>query len=151
MKIIPDKLLGYEGRLKRFRPIIEKAFVAKGLPLSWGLAIARQESGFRPWASNTRDPGDKRRGGSWGLFQMSLLTAQKLAFTGDAFDLLDPERNAEYAARLVAELRDRWHNLQDVAAAYNSGKSYLLAPASTRLVYCPNVIKYSNEFAEMFG
>lgn len=119
--------------------------MSKNLPVNWGLAIARQESGFRPWARNNIG-GDKARGGAWGLFQVTLGTAQGLGYRGDGPGLLDPVVNADYAARLVAELRNQWHSLQDVAAAYNSGKAYALAPATTRLVYCPRVLQFATGF-----
>lgn len=147
MSIVPDRLLTYGGRLKRYRPLIEAAFMSKHLPVHWGLSIAKQESGFRPWARNDIG-GDRRRGGAWGLFQMTLETAQGLGYRGDGPGLLDPVLNADYAARFIAELRNKWHNLQDVAAAYNSGKPYPLAPATTRLTYCPRVVQFARDFEE---
>lgn len=121
--------------------------MSHSLPVNWGLALARQESGIRPWARNNIG-GDRRRGGAWGLFQMTLETAQGLGYRGDGYGLLDPVLNADYAARLVAQLRNRWQSLQDVAAAYNSGKPYALAPATTRLTYCPRVLQFAKGFEE---
>lgn len=124
MIIVPDRLLLFSraARYKRFSPIVISTFRAHGLLPSWGLAIARQESDWCPWSKNTTDAGDIARGGAWGMFQMTLQTARGLGFTGTIDELRDLQTNTGLAAQLVKELNDKWHNLADVYACYNSGK-----------------------------
>ncbi len=125
-------------------PILVAAFLRHNLPPEWGVAIARQESAFTAAASNN-SAGDATRGGSWGLCQMSMLTARGLGFTGTTADLLNPEINAELAATLCAEISKRLKttSLADVASAYNSGKPMARAPTSTRTVYVPRVLAFA--------
>lgn len=139
--MIPLRLLPTATmRRKRLQPIIENEFRLHDLPVSWGLAFAYVESRFRPWVVNM-DGGDGRRGGAWGLFQMTLRTAHGLGFPNNAepSQLLDPSLNTYYAVELLRDLNRQYHNLRDVAAAYNSGKPFALAPESTRSTYVPNV------------
>lgn len=130
-----------QAAMAQYALILAVAFVNEGLPPEWGLAIARQESAFRPTALNMSS-GDATRGGSWGLCQMSLLTARGLGYIGDNLGLLDPKVNAQLAAKLCKELSLRFKtmDLQDIASAYNSGKPYARAPASTKTVYVPRVL-----------
>ena len=144
MRVIVDKL-PYAVRLARYRGYVEAAFIAHGLPAAWGLAIARQESAFRAGVS-VLTGGDGVRGGSYGLMQMSMTTARGLGYAGDAKTLLIPTVNCMLSAKLVAQLRSRYLNLRDVAAAYNSGKPFDRAPHSTRTHYVPNVQRYAQEF-----
>lgn len=127
--------------------ILVIAFQNERLPPEWGLAIARQESNFKPAALNM-SRGDATRGGSWGLCQMSLLTARGLGYVGDAQQLTDPKTNAALAAKLCSELvfRFKTNNLADIAAGYNSGKRLKDAPVSTRTVYVPRVVKFAEEY-----
>lgn len=139
-------LLPYSARLKKYRPAIVDAFLAQGLPEALGLAIARQESAFKAGA-RTVTGGDARRGGSYGLCQMSLMTARDLGYLGPPEGLLNPQLNARLAAehckRLATVYKSFW---PDVAAAYNSGRSLAYSPKTTRLTYVPNVMKYMAEF-----
>lgn len=147
---IPSRLLPYEKRMERFAPVIHHAFESLELNPTWGMAIARKESSFRPWVVNLTDPGDIRRGGSYGLFQMSLRTALDLGFLGQAKDLLDPDINAYWAAKLVKQLHDTWHNLADVASCYNSGKPLAkLAPWHRTRAYVRDVMSYAEDFAHV--
>lgn len=125
-------------------PVLVAAFLRHNLPPEWGVAIARQESAFVVTASNN-SAGDAKRGGSWGLCQISLLTARSLGFTGTTADLLNPEINAELAAALCEEISKRLKttSLADVASAYNSGKPMQKAPTSTRTVYVPRVLAFA--------
>lgn len=129
--------------------ILVIAFQNEGLPPEWGLAIARQESNFTPKALNM-SAGDATRGGSWGLCQMSLTTARALGYVGTAQGLTDPKLNAALAAKLCKELVTRFKtvNLADVAAGYNSGKTFAKAPISTRTVYVPRVLKFSEQYRD---
>ena len=130
-----------------YQLILVVAFHNVGLPPEWGLAIARQESNFAPKALNM-SVADSTRGGSWGLCQMSLLTARGLGYVGTAAGLTDPQVNADLAARLCRELVTRFKttSLADVAAGYNSGRTFAKAPASTRTVYVPRVLKFAQDY-----
>lgn len=130
-----------------YGPILRDAFAELGLPPVWGIAIARQESAFRAGACNNSG-GDAARGGSWGLCQVSLQTARALGFEGGPQHLLDPATNARLAAQLCSQLAARFgSNLIDVAAAYNSGKSYQHAPESAR-DYAERVLAFSQQYAD---
>ena len=133
-------------REKKYGPIIVEAMRGEGVPSSWGLAFARVESSLRPNAVNNTG-GDATRGGAWGLFQMTLKTAQECGFKGEGEDLLDAEVNAEIAARFLARLMIPYRTLRDVASAYNSGHPYASAPESTRDRYVPLILKYVDEYA----
>jgi soluble lytic murein transglycosylase-like protein len=147
MPVIPSRLLTYRQRVARFTPIITRAFESLELNPYWGMALAKKESAFRPWVVNMTDPGDVRRGGSYGMFQMSLRTALDLGFHGTTAELLDPDVNAFWAARLVGQLNDRYQNLADVASCYNSGKPLSKLPAWHRTRhYVREVMRFAEEF-----
>lgn len=135
-------------RVQKYGPLLVKAFTAHGLPAAWGLGFARQESDFVPDAA-VISGGDARRGGSFGLCAMSLLTAMEYNPKVTVADLKDPAINADLAARHCARLVVQCGLvLQEVASRYNSGRSLEHAPASTRDVYVPHVTKYTLEYAE---
>ena len=149
LKVIPDKLLPYKKRLAKYRPAIEQVCIARDIPTSWGLAFCRQESCFKADPPQSTDAGDIRRGGAYGLFQMTLATAQGLGYHGDGQGLLLPATNIALWAALVTQLRKRFgaDNLKDVAAGYNSGHSYAEAPQErTRNPYTFNVVLFAKEF-----
>lgn len=143
----------FKEREAKYLPILTKAFEVLGLPPALGPAIARQESGFIADIENL-GPGDKERGGSYGLCQMSLKTAQSLGFIGTVEELKDPQINASLAADLclhnLQKLQDH-SNLQnvirDLAAMYNSGKVFDKAPRITQMQYVPNVLKYYQQYS----
>jgi soluble lytic murein transglycosylase-like protein len=150
--------LTYGGRLRLYRPIIERIFKDLGLDPVWGLAIARQETALKAWLIND-GPGDAGRGNAWGLFQMTLLTANDRGFVGDPHILLDPEVNTAYAAKHIKWLDGRFHNLRDVASAYNSGRPFhkvpdrmwsatkkMWIPHPTKYTYVPRVLRFAEEF-----
>lgn len=134
--------------LRKWGPLLVRAFADAELPGVWGLAIARQESNFDPGAKSLGG-GDGTRGGSYGLCQMSLLTARHYRPDIEPRDLLDPTINAHLAAEHCRELCIRYNGaLKDVAAAYNSGKSFEHAPESTRTVYVPHVLQYAELYRD---
>jgi soluble lytic murein transglycosylase-like protein len=136
-------------RRAQFGPILRAAFVAEGLPGEWGMAIAHQESDFNADAQ-VLTAGDGRRGGSYGLCQMSLATAKgDLGYTGDGEGLKDPQVNARLAAQYCALLtkRIKSQELRDIAAAYNSGRPFSKAPKVTRTKYVPQVLAYAEQYA----
>lgn len=145
-----------EHRAQAVAPVLVAAFRRAGLPPVWGVALARQESDFRPQAVN-HSAADARRGYSWGLCQMSLQTAQEsLGYRGDGPGLTDPNINATLAATFVRRLVDGHHlqldaddTLAQVASLYNSGRLLEHAPSSTAGVYVPNVVRYAAKYATL--
>lgn len=132
----------FADREKLFLPIVAHAFTSHGLPPELGAAIARQESNFAADAV-VLTGGDARRGGSYGLCQMSLKTGLGMDKGCTSGRLLDAGYNAELAARLCATNSKACKgNVEDIISMYNSGKAFYKAPDSTKLVYVPNVMKY---------
>lgn len=124
-----------------YLPILAQAFASRGLPPELGPALARKESAFNPGVDN-QGPGDKERGGSYGLCQMSYQTAKGLGYSGTPEGLKDPHINATLAAELCAQNWERTKNLVDVICMYNSGKPFMRAPTATTNVYLPSVQAY---------
>lgn len=150
MPLIPGRLLNRAGRVKRFGPAIVDAFRQHNLQPSWGYAFARVESDFKPWATNTRDAGDVARGGSWGMFMMSLQTArQDLGYHGGIADLRDLVVNADLAAQFIANLSAHSNgNLADVAARYNSGRPLSRLPLGHRTrIYVADLLNFRAAYA----
>jgi soluble lytic murein transglycosylase-like protein len=137
-------------RETKYGPILRTAFEDEGLPGEWGMAFACQESRFDPNAESLTG-GDGRRGGSYGLCQMSLATARgDLGYTGDDEGLKNPQLNAKLAAQycklLMKRLKSR--DLRDIAAAYNSGRPFNEAPKVTQTLYVPHILAYAKHYAE---
>ena len=59
---------------------------------------------------------------SFGLFQIKLATARSLGLKGSGKDLLKPEVNTYYAAKLLRHLYNRYGDTYKVISAYNAGK-----------------------------
>lgn len=136
-----------DARIQVYGPTLVAAFKARNLPTAWGLGFARQESDFVPDAQ-VISGGDARRGGSFGLCAMSLLTALSYRSDITATQLKDPAINAMLAAQHIATLvKQCGPVLQEVASRYNSGRPLEHAPQSTREVYVPNVVKYTLLYA----
>lgn len=86
-------------------------------------AIIAQESGGDPNATNNTG-GDKLRGGSYGLMQMSLKTAQGYGYNGDGSGLLDPRTNLDLGVRYLSDcLAQSGGDIGGAAQAYNSGRT----------------------------
>lgn len=90
-------------------------------------AICKVESNCKSKAFNKNDgnSAQKSRGlksPSYGLFQIKTLTAKGLGYKGTAKELLKPEINALYAAKLLNHLYKRYNNTTMVISAYNAGK-----------------------------
>lgn len=130
------------------------------VPLAFGLAMAFHESEFNPDAV-AKDPRDLARGGSFGLFQMSLQTAHELvpgvAFSGK--DLCDIHLNCELTGDLMHENRVRLKRVHpsqraasvflDLAAMHNSGKIFAQAPLETRYKYVPAIVVATEAFRKL--
>lgn len=114
-----------------YAPVIIHAFRAAGLDAALGLALAKHESNFDPHAV-AKNPRDLARGGSYGLFQMSLRTAQGLRASATPQAILDPTYNVSLAVALtLSNLKAlRAHNLdttENLAACHNAGLKNVLA------------------------
>lgn len=135
----------FAEREKLYTPLLREAFEARGLPGEWGCAFARKESAFRADAE-VLTGGDLRRGGSFGLCQMSMKTARdELGYVGTPERLKDPKINAGLAAAYCKMLTQRFNtmDLRDIAAAYNSGRKYDACPPSTK-TYATDVVAFAN-------
>ena len=114
---------------------VRSAARAEGVPVSFALAIARAESGFRAHSISST--------GAMGVMQLMPATARRHG----VMDPFDPEDNARGAARYLRTLWDRYRgDRRRVAAAYNAGeglvprRGQLRVPTST-LGYAAQVVK----------
>lgn len=86
-------------------------------------AIISVESNFSPSAVNNTG-GDAARGGSYGLMQMSLKTAQGYGYTGTGPGLLDVMTNLTYGTRYLADCVAQANgDIAGAASCYNSGST----------------------------
>jgi soluble lytic murein transglycosylase-like protein len=104
-------------------------------------SICQQESKCRANAINHSDGTKKQKAvglvkKSYGLFQMQYATAQSLGFKGKPKDLLKPETNAWYAAKLLRSLYKRFKGTPEVISAFNAGH-----PVKHNVMYVHYVIK----------
>lgn len=144
-----DFTMKAKQREAAYLPIVIEEFEKEGLPPELGAAIARQESNWDPDATVLHG-GDGKRGGAYGLCQMTLKTALALDKTATPARLLNPRYNCHLAALLCKENWKRANGrLQDVISLYNSGKQFHAAPDVTKLVYVPRVTAFLAEYREM--
>jgi soluble lytic murein transglycosylase-like protein len=117
-----------------------------GVPASWILAIATEETGL--WSANPSEQASKISGaGAIGLMQIMPATAK--GFGANPDDMFDPSANIAVGAALLAKLADaRVGQLPEMAAAYNSGRvcdpgrnQWNLAMAGD---YAGSVVKWNN-------
>lgn len=110
------------------------------VPLALLLALAEHESNFEQCATNQAGA-DAQRGGAWGLFQVTLKTAEAYVGKLDKPELLlDAVVNTDVACRIIeADLVRFTGHLDDVICAYNSGKPRRRAPDVTVFKYLPSV------------
>lgn len=126
-----------------YRPIADKWLRTRAVPPElWNVfyGMIMQESGWNPDAFR---PEPQINDASYGLGQMLLGTAYDLGFRGSNFDLYDPDTNLKYVSLHFLNLWMRYKNVQDVLAAYNSGRPMLRAPKVTVEEYVPNVLALS--------
>lgn len=147
--------------LRQLRQLADQAADAQGIPRALIRAIVSIESSWRPDAYR-HEPGFFRRyikgtdwershGGdsrriaaSYGLGQLMWSTAVAEGFsrTLDPEELFDPELNLRYTAKHLRRLWDRHGgDIEDVAAAYNSGRPKRKAPSYTVQTYLPRFRK----------
>ncbi len=105
-------------------------------------SICQVESNCQPKAFNPHDSNAQQRSRgivdkSYGLFQIKLSTAKSLGFDKHAKELLKPEVNAWYAAKLLRSLYSRYGETPKVLSAYNAGR-----PSKCNRGYVSKVLKY---------
>lgn len=156
--------LSLRKRLESLLPIFRRVADQHSVPISWPLALARQESGFVATAKNEIGP-DGALGGAYGLTQITWQLAQSLGFQGTKAALLDPEIHLHLAVGYLAELKDKGLSFADVASTWNSGRTLSKLNQAindfdrqgktsradrlrrTRDVYVPQVVKFQREYA----
>ena len=109
------------------------------------LGIIDRESRWNANATNLSGP-DARRGGAWGLTQMTLTTARAFDSSVTGQELLDPVTNLRIAGQLLADNARRSTDDRDTAAMWNSGKLFDYAPESTRYEYVPDVLERARKY-----
>lgn len=93
-----------------------------GVPVDLVKGIISVESQWNPDAENLTG-GDAARGGSYGLMQMSLETAQGMGYTGTAEGLKDPTTNLTYGIQFLGwAYTETGGDYVKTAAAYNGGR-----------------------------
>lgn len=109
-------------------------------------ALCKVESNCKDDAIN-HDDGTQRQkqagiiNKSYGLFQIKLGTARQLGFKAKVKDLLKPDVNAWYAAKLLRELYDSYGSTSNVISAYNAGK-----PVRSNRDYVNRVLSYYADY-----
>lgn len=135
---------------RRGDPIFDYAVetaLAAGVDPAVFLGIIEVESRWKPDATNLVGA-DGARGGAFGLTQMTLRTARAFRPDITPAELLDWKTNLDVAGQLLAENARRISPLwPDVAAAWNSGRSFDRAPEVTRYDYVPKVLAAANRYA----
>ncbi|MEY4576479.1 MAG: hypothetical protein RL701_1182 [Pseudomonadota bacterium] len=119
-------------------PYVREAAKAEGIPVSFALAIARNESGFRSHVISST--------GAMGVMQLMPATASRHG----VWDPFDPEDNARGGARYLSALWKRYRgDRMRVAAAYNAGEGAvpragrMRVPGST-LSYAASVVRHDS-------
>jgi soluble lytic murein transglycosylase-like protein len=97
----------------RFRPTFEQAAQETNLPLALLVSVANVESTFDP---NARSPA-----GGHGLFQILPSTARALKL-----DVSTPQKNVIAGARYLSILKDEFHSMDLMLAAYNAGPTAVI-------------------------
>lgn len=135
------------GTESKYKDTFEKYAEVHDIPIEWLYAIARQESALRP-STVVKTGGDGKRGGAYGVFQMTLKTARTLGFAGNPDELLDVDTNTKYATKLIAYWMARHPgNLSDVYARYNSGQTYIRAPQEATREAAQRVVAYADFYS----
>lgn len=128
-----------------FEPLATRWAKRFGVPPLLVWSVATVESGRNPSAEN-HGAGDEKRGGAWGLFQVTLQTARDLfarhgqflrkfpagqRFDGSGPSLLDPELNTLLGTYYLAALWKEFQTFDAAAAAYNMGAKPVRAALAT--------------------
>lgn len=135
-----------DERAKKFAGTIRSVFEGQDLPFVLGLALAHRETLFVSTPNLTG--GDGARGGAWGIFQVTLQTAQGYGFDKSGPHLAETYTNALYATKVLTEAVKKWNitfdskeGFRDAASAYNCWRPYKNARVSTKLIYIPRFMK----------
>lgn len=99
-----------------YRGLFQRLAQQYGLDENLLHALAWQESGLNPTAVSAPNSNGTR---DYGLLQINERNFASLGLT--AVSALDPERNADAAARLLADLHRRGLSFFEVISAYNAG------------------------------
>lgn len=137
---------GWDAPLKAipYRSLVKSAADSWGIPPALLAAVALVESGFNAGAVNMT-AGDGARGGSYGLCQLSLLTARGLRAGVTPLDLLDPATNLYLAAQYIAQLARSGLSMPDCIGAYNVGPD--MKPADLAEIYRKKVFSALSKVA----
>lgn len=127
-------------------PLIKNAASEYGISIDWICGIIAHESSFNANATNLFG-GDLKRGGAWGLMQLTLDTARDYDKDITKDQLLIPDINIDIGCQHLARIKKRWGGqLKTVLCVYNSGRPPERAPHETLDKYVPavtdKVIKY---------
>lgn len=76
------------------KAIVRRHAEANGVPFPLANAVVMVESRYRPQAANA---------GNFGLMQIRLQTARGVGYQGDASGLLNPDTNARFAMKYLAQ------------------------------------------------
>jgi len=110
---------------------VAEAARAEGIPVSFALAIARAESGFRSHSISST--------GAMGVMQLMPATASRHG----VWDPFDPADNARGGAKFIRALWRRYHgDRMRVAAAYNAGEG--LVPRTGRMRVPGSTLSYAS-------
>jgi soluble lytic murein transglycosylase-like protein len=106
----------------QYDQIIQAASVNYGVSVPLIKAVIMTESSFNPNAYRAEPAIND---GSYGLMQLLFRTAVSLGFPNDpkrANELFKPDININYGTALLEKLQNQYENVDDIYAAYNSGK-----------------------------
>ena len=97
-------------------PVLDTWIAAYSLPADLVYGLVSQESRFKPTAFLL-----DRNGGSYGLMQLDLPTAQGLGYTGDGPGLYDPNTNVQLGLLYLSQLLNKYQDQGQALSAYNCG------------------------------
>ncbi len=130
-----------DSDLQAAAPILDEWIGVYGLDSNLVYGLVSQESRFKP-AAFLMD----RNGGSFGLTQISLPTAQGLGYTGDGPGLYDPNVNVQFGLLYLRNRLDKYGDVGEALSAYNCG--YPTGCAAGTL-YANQVQERANYFASL--
>lgn len=137
--------MNIHDRFEQYFPAVRDAFLVYDLDPLVAAGIAHHETLWSPGAHSPPGASDDRLGGAYGLFQMTVNTAEDLGFIGDPSRLYEPAFNASLAAKLMSrnkKLLGGLASVDNLIAAHNCGAGHVLKntiPASTKTQYVPGV------------
>ena len=163
LKSTAASVIGDTATFDDLLPIVNKYSAQYGVPQALIFAIMQQESGdywlgkgyFNTKASLMKNPTEIAAGGSQGLMQILLSSAQNLGYTGDAAGLYNPDTGIQYGVLYIKYIHDHfgvdYSDVSDIASYYNSNQDELNAPASTTTTYIPNVMNYYSYYSNLLA